>query len=101
MDFRVFSLGANDELAKKIAERVGKPLGEIKLKTFADGEQHVQFLENLRGKHIFLVQSTNPPAENWMRLFVWLFLGLIIYFTYSRRHSVLAKQRAGQTDLKQ
>ncbi len=68
MDFRVFSLGSNDGLAKKIADTIGKPLGEIKLKSFSDGEQHVQFLENLRGKHVYLVQSTNPPAENWVRL---------------------------------
>jgi len=33
------------------------------------------------------------PAENWLRLFVWLFVGLLIYFTYGRRHSV-AGQRA-------
>jgi ribose-phosphate pyrophosphokinase len=70
MDFRVFSLGSNDGLAKKIADKLGMPLGEIKLKTFADGEQHVQFLENLRGKHVYLIQSTPPPAENWVRLFL-------------------------------
>jgi APA family basic amino acid/polyamine antiporter len=31
------------------------------------------------------------PAENWLRLFVWLFLGLLIYFSYSRHHSVMHK----------
>src|SRR3989344_3052619 len=70
MDFRVFSLGSNDGLAKSIADKLGQPLGEVKCKSFADGEQHVQFLENLRGKHVYLVQSTPPPAENWMRLFL-------------------------------
>lgn len=70
MDYAVFSLGANDQLAEKIASQLGIPLGNIKLKTFADGEQHVQFMENLRGKDVFLIQSTNPPAENWMRLFL-------------------------------
>lgn len=69
-DFRVFSLGSNDSLAQKIAERVEHPLGKIRCKVFSDGEQHVQFLENLRGKNVFLVQSTNPPAENWVRLFL-------------------------------
>ena len=33
------------------------------------------------------------PAENWLRLGIWLALGLIIYFAYSRHHSVLAKGR--------
>lgn len=70
MDYRVFSLGSNDRLADKIADRLGVSLGKINCKTFADGEQYVQFLENLRGKNIFLVQSTNAPADNWARLFL-------------------------------
>lgn len=70
MEFRVFSLGSNDGLAERIAKELRAPLGAIKLKTFSDGEQYVQFEENVRGKHLFLVQSTNPPAENWTRLFL-------------------------------
>ncbi len=72
MDFSVFSLGANDPLAEKISKKLGMPLGKIKLKTFSDGEQYVQFEENVRGKSIFLIQPTNPPAENWTRLFLAL-----------------------------
>ena len=34
------------------------------------------------------------PAENWLRLAIWLAIGLIIYFSYSRHHTVLAKLRA-------
>ncbi len=34
------------------------------------------------------------PSENWLRLIIWLALGLVIYFLYSRKHSILAKQRA-------
>src|SRR3989338_5750657 len=70
MDYRIFSLGSNDGLSQKIAERLGVPLGKIKCKTFSDGEQYVQFQENLRGKSIFLIQSTNPPSDNWTRLFL-------------------------------
>jgi basic amino acid/polyamine antiporter, APA family len=36
------------------------------------------------------------PPENWLRLFLWLALGLVIYFTYSRHHSVMAKIAAGK-----
>jgi APA family basic amino acid/polyamine antiporter len=39
------------------------------------------------------------PAENWLRLIVWLLLGLIIYFLYGRHHSVLARRRAAQVQL--
>lgn len=72
MDFALFSLGGNDPLAGSIAEKLGKPLGKIKLKTFSDGEQYVQFQDNIREKHVFLIQPTNPPAENWVRLFLAL-----------------------------
>ena len=95
MEFKVFSLGGNDGLAKKIAETLGMPLGEIKLRSFSDGEQQVQFLENLRGKNVFLVQPTNPPAENWIRLMLALdaahgasaheVTAVVPYFGYSRQ----------------
>jgi len=95
MEYKVFSLGGNDDLAKKISERLGAPLGTIKLRTFSDGEQQVQFLENLRGKNIFLIQPTNPPAENWVRLLLAIdaahgasareVTAVVPYFGYSRQ----------------
>lgn len=72
MDYMIFSLGSNDPLAERIAKHLNKPLGNITLRTFSDGEQYVQFCENIRGRDVFLVQSTNPPAENLMRLFLAL-----------------------------
>lgn len=72
MEYKIFSLGGNDGLAKKISESLGMPLGEIKCRSFSDGEQQIQFLENLRGKNIYLIQPTNPPAENWVRLLLAL-----------------------------
>ncbi len=95
MDYKVFSLGANDGLAKKIADKLGKPLGQIKCRSFSDGEQQVQFLENLRGKNIFLIQPTNPPAENFVRLMLAIdaargasaseVTAVVPYFGYSRQ----------------
>ena len=95
MEYKIFSLGANDGLAKDIAKHLGVPLGEIKLRTFSDGEQQVQFAENLRGKNIFLIQPTNPPAENWVRLLLAIdaaygasaheITAVVPYFGYSRQ----------------
>jgi len=70
--YALFSLGSNDPLASKIATHLKMPLGDITIRTFSDGEQYVQFGENIRGKDVFLIQSTNPPAENLMRLFLAL-----------------------------
>lgn len=68
MNLKLFSLGSNDVLAQAIAEKLGAKLGEVKIRTFADGERHVQFLESLRGESVYLIQSTNPPAENLFTL---------------------------------
>jgi len=72
MEYKVFSLGSNDALAQKIADRLGVALGQIITSSFSSGEQHIQFLDNLRGKNVFLVQPTNPPAENLVRLMLAL-----------------------------
>jgi ribose-phosphate pyrophosphokinase len=95
MSVLVFSLGGNDTLARSISEKLGAPLGQIKCKTFADGEQQVQFLENLRGKNVFLIQPTNAPAENWARLMLAIdaargasaheITAVIPYFGYARQ----------------
>jgi APA family basic amino acid/polyamine antiporter len=48
-----------------------------------------------------LVLMFSLPAENWLRLIIWLALGFIIYFGYGRHHSVLAKLRAQSESSKQ
>lgn len=93
--FKIFSLGSNDTLAKKISERLNVPLGKMTHKVFSDGEQRIQFEENLRGKNIFLIQSTNPPADNWARLFLAIdaargasaheITAVVPYFGYARQ----------------
>ena len=95
MEYKLFSLGGNDGLAGKISERLGIPLGKLKCRAFSDGEQQIQFLENLRGKNVFLIQPTNPPAENWVRLLLAIdaarsasaheITAVVPYFGYSRQ----------------
>lgn len=71
-DYMIFSGGSNVPLAKKIASRIGKPLGEIELKRFSDGEIWVKYGENIRGLDVFLIQSTNPPTDNMMELLIMI-----------------------------
>lgn len=55
-------------LATKIAESYGIPLGNIIITEFSDGEFVASFEETVRGCRVFLIQSTNPPADNLMEL---------------------------------
>lgn len=94
-DYMIFAGASNSPLAKKIASRVGKPLGLIELKRFSDGEIWVKFGENIRGLDIFLIQSTNPPADNLMELLIMIdaakrasaknITAVIPYFGYARQ----------------
>ena len=51
----------------------------------------------IAGIAICLLLMFSLPAENWYRLIGWLVIGLVIYFTYGRRHSILAARNAGTT----
>lgn len=63
---------ASVELAKKISEKVWVPYCQSVFKKFSDGEFKVRFDESIRGKQVFIVQSTFPPGDNWMELFLWM-----------------------------
>ena len=65
---KIFSGRSNPPLASRIAESAGCELGEISIKTFSDGEIWIKYEENIRGCDVFLVQSTNGPAENILEL---------------------------------
>lgn len=61
---RIFSGNSNPALAKKICESLDMPLGNAKVKTFSDGEVLVEIGENVRGRDIYIVQSTCAPTNN-------------------------------------
>lgn len=68
-----FSGRANPELAKKIAKYLGVHLGETEINSFSDKELYVRINENVRGKDVFLLQPTSPPAnENLMELLIMI-----------------------------
>lgn len=66
--FKLISGTANRGLAEEIARYLGVELCKVTLSRFADGEIFVRIDENVRGADVFIVQPTNPPAENIMEL---------------------------------
>jgi ribose-phosphate pyrophosphokinase len=65
---KIFSGRSNPALALKMVQSLDRELGEISIRTFSDGELWVKFEENIRGHDVFLIQSTNGPAENILEL---------------------------------
>ena len=67
----VFTGNANKDLAKKVASNLGLKLGEVTVGNFSDGETMLELLENVRGKHVFILQSTSfPTNDNLMEIMV-------------------------------
>lgn len=93
--FMIFAGTSNLPLAEKIAKSIDISLGILELKRFSDGEICVKFSENIRGREIFLIQSTNPPAENLVELLIMIdaakrasakrITAVIPYFGYARQ----------------
>jgi ribose-phosphate pyrophosphokinase len=69
----LFAGRSNPELARKIGERLGVQLGEVTLKTFANGETYCRYEESVRGADLFLVQTGCEPVDrNLMELFIMI-----------------------------
>ena len=68
----IFSGRATRYLAEKIAVSYGIPLGDVEVTNFADGEFQPSFEENIRGRDVFLIQSTFAPADNLMELLMMI-----------------------------
>ena len=63
-DIKIFACNSSKELAKKIADQMGLPLGKCEVGTFSDGEIAVSIQETVRGSDVFIIQSTNAPVNN-------------------------------------
>jgi len=93
--FLIFAGSSNKPLAEKIADSIGVPLGILESKRFSDGEIWVKYGENIRGRDVFLIQSTNPPSDNLVELLIMLdaakrasakrITAVIPYFGYARQ----------------
>jgi len=86
---------ANRALAEEVAQHLGQPLCQLTIKRFADGEIFVKIDENVRGRDVYIIQPTNPPAENLIELMLLIDAAkrasaarvtpVIPYFGYARQ----------------
>ncbi len=86
---------ANRPLAEEIAAQLGTQLCKATSKRFADGELFVRIDENVRGRDVYIIQPTNPPAENLLELLLLMdaarrasaarITAVIPYFGYARQ----------------
>jgi len=69
---KIFSGTGSQYLAEKIAMKFGEPLGKVNIQRFSDGEIGVEFTESIRGRFVFLIQSTFSPSDNLMELLLMI-----------------------------
>lgn len=92
---KIFSGTGSQYLAEKIARKFGEPLGKVNIQTFSDGEIGVEFKESIRGRFVFLIQSTFSPSNNLMELLLMIdaakrasaykVIAVIPYYGYARQ----------------
>ena len=93
--FLVFSGTSTRYLAEKICSSLGCPLGNLLVTRFSDGEFAVSYEESIRGRDVFLVQSTFPNSDNLMELLLMIdaakrasarqIIAVIPYFGWARQ----------------
>ena len=94
-EIRLVTGNSNINLAKKIAAYIGVDVTDCTVTRFSDGEVFVQINENIRGADLFIIQPTNPPAENLMELLMLIeasrrasamrITAVIPYYGYARQ----------------
>jgi len=92
---KIFTGNSNQKFAEGVSKYLNIPLGKVDLRKFSDGELYVAFDENIRNEEVFIIQSTNPPAENILELLLMLdaarrasakkVIAVIPYFGYGRQ----------------
>ncbi|MDD3800857.1 ribose-phosphate pyrophosphokinase [Desulfuromonas thiophila] len=99
--FKIFAGNSNRSLAQEICADLSLPLGAANVKTFSDGEIMVEIGENVRGRDVYVVQSTSAPSNNTlMELLVMVdalkrasaesITAVIPYFGYARQDRKVA-----------
>jgi ribose-phosphate pyrophosphokinase len=100
-DWVILSANSNRPLAHKICEKLGKPLGNVEVRRFSDGEVFVEIRENVRGRDVYVIQSTcNPVNDTLMELLIMIdalkrasakeITAVIPYYGYGRQDRKVA-----------
>ncbi len=95
-ELTLFTGTANPDLAQRIADHLGQPLGEAQVGRFSDGEIRVEIHQNVRGRDVFLIQPTcSPTNDSLMELLIMVdackrssagrITAVIPYFGYARQ----------------
>ncbi len=92
---KIFSGTATKYLAEKISLSSGRELGNVNVLRFSDGEFATMYEETIRGSHVFIVQSTFPPADNLFELLMLIdaakrasaykIIAVLPYFGFARQ----------------
>ena len=95
LPYKVFSGTKSRYFAEKVCESLGCPLGNMIVEHFADGEFSVSYEESIRGRQVFLIQSTYPSSDNLMELLLMIdaakrasaksIVAVIPYFGWARQ----------------
>ena len=104
----VFAGSANPDLSRRVCDHLSIPLGKAAISTFSDGEHSVEILENVRGRDVYIIQSTcSPTNDNLMQLLVMVdalkrasvgrITAVIPYFGYARQDRRVRSQRVPVT----
>jgi ribose-phosphate pyrophosphokinase len=100
-DLVVFSGNSNQELVREICEYLETPVGRCEVGQFSDGEIRIEIAENVRGRDVFLVQSTSTPVnDHLMELLIMIdaarrasaasITAVVPYFGYARQDRKVA-----------
>lgn len=94
-EIKLFAGNANRKLAEDISRHIKVPVSKSNIRKFADGELKIKIEENIRGRDVFIIQSTHSPAENILELLLFLdaakrasadrITAVIPYFGYARQ----------------
>tara|TARA_B100000963_G_scaffold112106_1_gene97608 strand:+ start:74 stop:1006 length:933 start_codon:yes stop_codon:yes gene_type:complete len=92
---KIFSGRASNDIAAKIAKSYGCKLGKVVINNFSDGEFQPSYEETLRGKKVFIVQSTLPPADSLLEFLLMIdaakrasakeIIAILPYFGFARQ----------------